>query len=54
MWSKVACLFGVHQWSEWTPADPGNPGKQVRGCTRCSRVKLNSCTDINSWDYHLG
>jgi hypothetical protein len=41
MWRKVACLIGVHDWSEWRPADSENPSRQLRTCARCQRVKFN-------------
>jgi hypothetical protein len=41
MWGKVACVFGVHHWSEWKPIDPESPSKQIRRCARCPREKFN-------------
>jgi hypothetical protein len=49
----VACLFGVHHWSEWTPVDLEDPSKQVRACTRCSRVKFNNGPVAFSWNYPI-
>jgi hypothetical protein len=51
MLGKVACLFGVHHWSEWTPVDPEDPSKQIRDCTRCSRVKFNNGPATFIWNY---
>jgi hypothetical protein len=42
MWGKVACLLGLHDWSEWRPLDPEQPSEQVRTCSRCSRTKSNA------------
>jgi hypothetical protein len=51
MWGKVACRFGVHDWSEWKPVDPDDPSKQMRTCARCSRVKFNNGPVVFTWDY---
>jgi hypothetical protein len=52
MW-KVACFFGMHRWSEWTPSDPDDPSKQIRTCTRCSRVKFNNSPTQLLGDYPI-
>jgi len=51
MWGKVACRFGVHDWSHWQPVDPDDPSKQIRTCTRCSHVKFNNGPVVFTWDY---
>jgi hypothetical protein len=53
MWGKLACRFGVHDWSGWKPLDPDDPGKQIRTCDRCSRVKFNNGPAVFSWDYPI-
>jgi hypothetical protein len=49
MWGKVACLFGVHKWSEWKPVDPENPSRQIRSCARCPREKFNDAPAPGRW-----
>ena len=41
MWGWMACLAGIHHWSEWKIADQEQPWKQVRTCTRCRRKSNN-------------
>ncbi len=41
MLSKMACLVGVHDWSEWKTLDQTNPSRQIRTCARCHREKFN-------------
>jgi len=53
MWGKVACLLGVHHWSEWKPVDPEDPSKQIRNCTRCGREKFNNGPVAFRWDYPI-
>jgi hypothetical protein len=53
MWAKLACRFGVHDWSGWKPLDPDDPSKQIRTCARCSRVKFNNGPAVFRWDYPI-
>jgi hypothetical protein len=45
MWGWIACLAGIHHWSEWKVADLEQPWKQVRTCTRC-RHKSNNFDSV--------
>jgi hypothetical protein len=49
MWGKVACLLGMHDWSEWRPVDPENPRRQIRSCARCPREKFNDASVPIRW-----
>jgi hypothetical protein len=54
MWGKVACLLGLHEWSDWEVKDPDNPGDQVRTCARCGREKSNAAAaPIKAWKMPL-
>ena len=32
---NMACLAGIHHWSDWEVRDPQRPSEQVRTCARC-------------------
>ena len=42
MWGNMACLAGIHHWSDWKVQDPQRPSEQVRTCARCPRTKNNT------------
>jgi len=39
---NMACLVGIHHWSDWEVQDPQRPSQQVRTCARCPRTKNNA------------
>jgi len=54
MWGKMACLVGVHDWSEWEVRDPDQPDDQVRTCARCGRMKSNAApVPFKAWKMPL-
>jgi hypothetical protein len=42
MCGNMACLAGIHHWSDWEVQDPQRPSEQVRTCVHCPRTKNNA------------
>ena len=39
MWGNMACLVGIHHWSDWEVQDPQRPSEQVRTCAHCHHAQ---------------
>ena len=54
MRGNMACLVGIHHWSDWEVQDPQRPSEQVRTCARCPRTKNNAAVVPLSSLFWLG